>query len=169
MGFMPEFMSVNAVWTLLLTIHMLLSVALLGAVTHQAITVLAPAPRAAVPAGGFVTRVRRVQGTSYAGAVCVLWVLTFLLGGWIYAQYRIYVRVPIEQEGFWTTLGVFELKEHLAVIGLGMLPIYWFLWNNARDQDYDQARRCTTTLLAAMVWFMFLAGHVVNNVRGFGS
>jgi len=24
-------------------------------------------------------------------------------------------------------------------------------------------------VLAAMVWYMFLVGHIVNNVRGFGS
>ena len=165
MEFAFDYVSVNAFWTVLLTIHMLLAVALLGAVTHQALSVLAPARRT-TPDGGFVERFRRVNGAVYAGAVCVLWVLTFVFGGWIYTRYRIYVRGPIEQEEFWTTLGVFELKEHLAVIGLGVLPIYWFFWKNARNTEYDNARRWTTALLAAMVWFMFLVGHVVNNVRG---
>ena len=31
----------------------------------------------------------------------------------------------------------FEMKEHLAIIGLGLLPIYWFFWKNARDPEYD--------------------------------
>lgn len=168
MEFAFDYVSVNAAWTILLTIHMLLAVALLGAVTHQAIAVLAPARRGAAE-GDFITRFRRVRGTSYAGAVCVLWVLTFFLGGWIYTRYRIYVRIPIEQEGFWITLGMFELKEHIAAIGLGVLPIYWFFWKNSRVADYDSARRWTTTMLAAMAWFMFLVGHVVNNTRGFGS
>jgi hypothetical protein len=131
-------------------------------------SVLAPARRAA-GAGGIVTRFRQVRGAGYANAVCVLWVATFLFGGWIYTQYRIYVRVPIEAEGYWTTLGAFELKEHLAVLGLCLLPIYWFFWANAANRDYDGARRWTTALLAGMAWFSFLAGHVVNNVRGFGS
>ena len=26
-----------------------------------------------------------------------------------------------------------------------------------------------TVVLAVMVWYMFLVGHIVNNVRGFGS
>ena len=115
-----------------------------------------------------MARFRAVSGPSYAAAVCLLWVLAFIVGGWIYAKYRIYVRVPIEQEGFWKTLGSFELKEHLSTIGLGLLPFYWYLWKNVRDAAYDSARKWLTALLAAICWFAFLVGHVVNNVRGFG-
>ena len=61
-----------------------------------------------------------MQGAGYAAAVCVLWIVTFIFGAWIYTKYRMYVRIPIEQQGFWKTQGVFELKEHLAVIGLGL-------------------------------------------------
>ena len=168
MDFLFDYISVTTFWTVLFTMHALLAVALLGALTHQAIAVLAPLRQGAAT-GGFVARYRRVQGPAYAGAVCVLWILTFAFGGWIYTKYRIYVRIPIEQEGFYKTLGMFELKEHLAVIGLGMLPIYWFFWKNAKNTEYDSARRWTTVVLAAMVWFMFLVGQVVNNVRGFGS
>jgi hypothetical protein len=81
-------------------------------------SVLMPVRQAAGPAG-FVTRFRRVHGASYAAAVCVLWIVTFIFGAWIYTKYRIYVRIPIEQDGFWKTQGAFELKEHLATIGLG--------------------------------------------------
>ena len=117
----------------------------------------------------FVTHFRAVSGPRYAGAICVLWVLTFIFGAWIYARYRVHVRLPIEQEGLFKTLGAFELKEHLAVIGLGMLQIYWYFWKNARNPEYDSARRWLTVVLAVMVWYMFLVGHIVNNVRGFGS
>ena len=116
-----------------------------------------------------MTRFRAVHGASYAAAVCVLWIVTFIFGAWIYAKYRIYVRIPIEQDGFWKTQGAFEMKEHLATIGLGLLPIYWFFWKNARDPEYHSARKWLTVTLAAMCWYIFLTGHVVNNVRGFGS
>jgi hypothetical protein len=175
MGLVPDFLldfiSVTTYWTILFTIHALLAVALLGALTHQAMSVLAPVRHGAgaVRVGGFVTRFRSVQGAGYAAAVCVLWVVTFIFGAWIYTKYRMYVRIPIEQQGFWKTQGVFELKEHLATIGLGMLPIYWYFWKNVRNAEYDSVRRWTTVVLAAMVWFMFLVGHIVNNVRGFGS
>ena len=166
MDFVLDYISVNTFWTILFIAHALLAVALLGALTHQAAAVLAP-PRAGAD-GGFVTRFRSVSGPSYAAAVCTLWVLAFILGGWIYAKYRIYVRIPIEQEGLYKTLGAFELKEHLATIGLGLLPVYWHLWKNARHAAYGSARRWLTVVLAAICWYAFLTGHVVNNVRGFG-
>ena len=149
-------------------VHGLLAVALLGALTHQAMSVLMPV-RQGAGAGGFVTRFRAVQGAGYAAAVCVLWIVTFIFGAWIYTKYRMYVRIPIEQQGFWKTQGVFELKEHLASIGLGLLPIYWFFWKNARNAGIRQRAAWLTVVLAAMVWYMFLVGHIVNNVRGFGS
>ena len=97
-------------------------------------SVLVPAPKPAVVAG-FVMRFRAVQGAGYASAVCVLWVVTFLIGAWIYTKYRVYIRVPIEQQGYWKTQGVFEMKEHLATIGLGLLPIYWYLWKNTWNTE----------------------------------
>ena len=172
MGLIPDFIldyvSDNTFWTILFIVHALLAVALLGALTHQAMSVLIPV-RQGAGGGGFVTRFRSVQGAGYATAVCVLWILTFIFGAWIYTKYRMYVRIPIEQEGFWKTQGVFELKEHLATICLGLLPIYWYFWKNARNPEYDSPRKWLTVTLAAMCWYIFLTGHVVNNVRGFGS
>lgn len=161
-----DYISVNTFWTILSIVHALLAVALLGALTHQAAAVLS-APRARTE-GGFLTHFRSVAGPRYAGAVCVLWVLAFILGGWIYAKYRIYVRIPIEQEGFFKTLGAFELKEHLTTIGLGLLPFYWHLWKNARNAATESARKWLTVVLAVICWYAFLTGHVVNNTRGFG-
>ena len=174
MGLLPDFVldyvTVTTFWTILMIVHGLLAVALLGAVTHQAMSVLKPAqPVAAGASSGFVTRFRSVQGAGYAVAICVLWIVTYIFGSWIYTKYRMYVRIPIETQGFWKTQGVFELKEHLASIGLGLLPIYWFFWKNSRNPEYDSARKWLTVVLAAMVWYMFLVGHIVNNVRGFGS
>jgi hypothetical protein len=77
--------------------------------------------------------------------------------------------MPIEEMGFWKTQGLFEMKEHMATIGLGLLPAYWYFWKNARNAEFDSVRKCLTVTLAGMGWFIFLTGHVVNNVRGFGS
>lgn len=168
MDFVFDYISVNTFWTILLIVHGLFAVALLGALTHQALSVLMPV-RQAANAWGFVTRFRAVQGAGYTTAICVLWIVTFIFGAWIYTKYRIYVRIPIEQQEFWKTQGVFELKEHLVTIGLGLLPIYWYLWKNARNPKYDSARKWLTVYLAAVCWYGFLVGHIVNNVRGFGS
>ena len=159
--------SVNTFWTILLIIHGLLAVALLGALTHQAVAVLMPVRQAAV--AGFVTRFRAVPAAGYATAVCVLWVLTFFVGSYIYTKYRIYIRVPLEAGHYYKSLGFFDFKEHVATLGLVTLPAYWYFWKNAHNPDYDIARKVVTVLIATMCWFLFLVGHVLNNVRGFGS
>ena len=175
MGLLPDFVldyvSETTFWTILLIVHGLLAVALLGAITHQATSVLMPVRRVAGVAGeaGIVTRFRSVQGAGYAAAVCVLWIVIYIFGSWLYTKFRMYVRIPIEAQGFWKTQGVFDLKEHIASIGLGLLPIYWFFWKNARNSEYDSARKWLTVVLAMMVWYMFLVGHILNNVRGLGS
>ena len=175
MGLLPDFILDYVLdttfWTILLIVHGLLAVALLGAITHQAMSVLMPVRRVAGVVGeaGIVTRFRSVQGAGYAAAVCVLWIVITIFGSWLYTKFRMYVRIPIEAQGFWKTQGVFDLKEHIASIGLGLLPIYWFFWKNARNAEYDSARKWLTVVLAAMVWYMFLVGHILNNVRGFGS
>ena len=166
LDFIFDFVSVNTFWTVLLIVHGLLAVALLGALTHQAVAVMMPVRQAA---GNFVDRFRAVPAAGYATAVCILWVVTFIMGAWIYTKYRITIRIPIEQAGYWKTQGFFELKEHVVTMGLGVLPAYWYFWKNARDPQYDSARKWLTVVLAGMIWFSFIVGHVVNNVRGFGS
>jgi hypothetical protein len=167
MDFVLDYIDVTTFWTVLLVVHALLAVALLGALTHQAVAVWAPRRIGSAP--GFVTRFRSVAPGSYAGVVCLLWSLAFIFGAIIYTKYRIYVRIPIEQQGLFKTLGAFELKEHLVTIGLGLLPIYWYLWKNARNAGFDSSRKWLTIVLAGICWYGFLAGHVLNNVRGFGS
>ena len=152
--------------TVLLIIHGLLAVALLGAITHQTATVWLPARK---PAGGFVGRFRSVPATSYANAIIVLYVCTAVLGSVIYPEYRMSVRVVVEQLEMPKTIGVFELKEHFAAIGLGVLPAYWLYWRAPLADEHARTRAMLTALLAFVVWWNFLSGHVLNNVRGFGS
>ena len=152
--------------TVLLIVHGLLAVALLGAITHQAASVWLPAPR---PAGGFVGRFRAVPGAAYVNAIIVLYLLTAVLGGIIYAEYRIEVRTVVEQLGLWAQNGSFELKEHFAAIGLGVLPAYWYFWRQPPSQGSTRTRDLLTAMLAFIVWWNFLVGHILNNIRGFGS
>jgi hypothetical protein len=151
--------------TVLLIVHGLLAVALLGAITHQAVSVWAPARK---PAGSFVGRFRSVPAPSYANAIVLLYVLTFVLGGFVYAFYRIEVRMVVEQLGLWAQNGSFELKEHFAAIGLAILPAYWHYWRRPVTED-ARTRAVLTALLAFIVWWNFLVGHVLNNIRGFGA
>jgi len=153
-------------WTTLLIIHGLLAVALLGAITHQAVAVWMPVRS---KAGNFVTRFRAVPSTSYVTAIIVLYLATFVMGAWIYTQYRFTSRLALEQLRFFKTVGVFEMKEHVATIGLIVLPAYWAFWRQPLSEDCAEGRKSVTLLLAVFVWANFLIGHVVNNARGFGS
>ena len=153
-------------WTTLLIIHGLLAVALLGAITHQTVAVWMPV-RAAT--GSFVGRFRAVPAHSYVIAIIVLYVTTFIMGAWIYTHYRYTSRLALEQLRFFKVVGALEVKEHLTVIGLILLPAYWFFWRPPLSSDYAAARRQVTLLLALLVWTSFLLGHIVNNGRGFGS
>lgn len=153
-------------WTTILIMHGLIAVALLGAVTHQAVALWWPV-RAAK--GSFVARFRAVPSTSYVWAVIVLYVVSFVLGAWIYTHYRYTARLALEQLTFFKTVGTFEFKEHMATIGLILLPAYWAFWRQPLSADYADARKQVTLLLALLVWANFLTGHIVNNARGFGS
>ena len=83
-------------WTTLLIIHGLLAIALLGAITHQAVAVWLPVRAAA---GGFVGRYRAVPSHSYVMAIIVPYLLTFVMGAWIYTHYRYTSRLALERCG----------------------------------------------------------------------
>ena len=149
--------------TVLLIVHGLFAVALLGAITHQAAAVLAPgkpagaAPssRASAPCPALPMSTRSSFSTSS----------TAVLGGVLYTEYRVGVRTVVEQLGMWPAHGAFELKEHFAAVGLGLLPAYWYYW---RFTGEPRTRAALTAFLAVIVWWNFLVGHVLNNIRGFG-
>jgi hypothetical protein len=106
----------------LLILHGLLAVALLGAITHQALAVLsAPATNGR---WNFFDRFRGVDATAYATPIVVLFAMTTMGGALLYPQYRIDVRPALEDMQNSAANGVFEIKEHLAAIGLGLLPVY---------------------------------------------
>src|ERR1700687_2087082 len=104
-----DIVSVRTFWRILLFVHFMLAVGLLAAITLQAVAVMIPVRQAA---GNFIRRLRPGPAASYAAAIIILYVPTFLLGAWIYVKYRTYVRIPMEQSARWWTVGSFELKEH---------------------------------------------------------
>lgn len=165
--------------TTLLIVHGLLAVALLGALTHQALAVCWPSRNP----GGFVSRIRAVSGPSYTHAVIILFIVTFILGAVIYPAYRLNVRTYLSDYRMYSAEGAFEVKEHLAAIALALLPLYWLLWRRpktgavgaavvdaATDKSHGTARAAVTLMLALTVWLSFLVGHILNNIRGlFGA
>ena len=145
-------------------VHGILAVFLLGALTHQAFAV------AWKPARGeqnFFANYRAVRAERYVNTVIILYLLTFFVGGFLlYPEYRYLIRPLLEQLHKNATLGSFEVKEHLVTMGAALLPVYWYLWK--RPQTYKMARNAETIVLALLVWYAFIVGHLVNNSRGFG-
>jgi hypothetical protein len=149
------------VTTVLLILHGLLAVALLGAITHQAVSLVrAPADR-----GSMTRRFRGVAAAGYTTSIVPLFVVTALAGAVLYPEYRTLVRPILEAADLRAANGAFEIKEQLAALGLGMLPAYWALWRSPAP-EHLAARRGVTWFLTFVVWSNFLIGHVVNNVQG---
>jgi hypothetical protein len=151
-----------AVITTVLILHGLIAVALLGGMTHQAMAACWPAK------GGtsFLAAFRAVTGARYTMANIVLYIVSALLGAIVYPAYRLAVRPYLESARLWELNGTFELKEQFVTIGLGMLPLYWLVWRKPLDANHATVRTAITTLLCFIVWYSFLTGHVLNNVRG---
>jgi hypothetical protein len=150
--------------TTLLILHGLIAVALLGAITHQALAVCAP-PRA--KPFSFFGRFRAVQGAGFTNAIVVLYLISWLLGAVVYLYFKIDIQPSLERDRHWHALGYLDLKEDFVVIGLGVLPAYWFVWRRPLS-GHSHHRAALTLLLAFIVWWSFLVGHVVNNIGGFG-
>jgi hypothetical protein len=152
------------IWIVLLITHGLLAVTLLGAVTHQAVSVNWRPGK-----GNLVERFASVGSGVYVNGIIVLFVVTFLFGAAIYVNYRIDVRPVFEDLVWHSSIGVFELKEHFIALTLALLPTYWLIWKKMPLTEHVALRRITTVLVAAVGWYGFLVGHILNNLRGLGS
>src|SRR6185503_12931491 len=148
----------------LLIVHGLLPVALLGAITHQALSVARRAPMS--PKRSFVDKFGGVNPAVYTNPVILLFAVTCVGGSFLYPQYRLDVRPALEGMQLSAANGVFEIKEHLAAIGLGLLPSYSFFWRMPLAIEHAVTRRYLTWILAGLVWWNFLVGHVLNNIKG---
>jgi hypothetical protein len=119
--------------------------------------------------GSFFGRFRTVPPAAFANAVVVLYLAVAVLGAVIYLDFRVDVRPTLEQAGHWQVLGFFDLKEHFVAIGAALLPAYWVCWRRPRDDEPIRPRAILTSIIAFIVWWGFLAGHITNNIMGFGA
>ena len=151
--------------TALLILHGLVAVALLGAITHQ--TLASGSPRARP--GSFFGRFRAVRAAGFADAIVVLYVISTVLGAVVYLYFRVAIRPELERGDQWTAIGLFDIKEHFVAIGMALLPAYWVCWRRPLADESPRTRNVLTLILAVIVWWGFLIGHVLNNIRGFGA
>jgi hypothetical protein len=148
--------------TFLTLFHGIVAIALLGATTHQGLTVW----RRPGPAELFINRFRAIPANRFATSITVLYVLTFALGAYIYPRYVLDVKGAIVDYGMRKTVGVFQIKEHMAVICLGLLPVYWHFWRSVPLTQSTGTRRFLTTFLTLGVWWNLIIGHLLNNLKG---
>lgn len=146
----------------LILVHVLVSVALLGAITHQAFS----AGRKHGPGQTFVRRFMGVNSPSFTNVVILLFFTTSVLGGLAYPDYRVDVRPILEGLQLRWANGLFEMKEHFAAVGLGLLPAYWLAWRPPLRFENMDTRKYLSWILAFIVWFNFIVGEVLNNIQG---
>jgi len=152
--------------TALVIIHGLIAVVLLGAITHQALAALVPSRRRA---DSFFGRFRTVPSASFVDAVIVLYALSAVLGAIVYFYFGIGIKPALENSRQWPALGLFDIKEHFVAIGAALLPAYRVCWRDPGIREFVGTRTTLTVILAFIVWWSFLVGHVMNNILGFGS
>ncbi len=150
--------------TALLIIHGLIGVALMGAVTHQALS--ASARRAEIRKNGFVARYRGTDAAAYRDAIVILYVTVCAIGAVLYPTYRTVVRPMLQDLDFRSANGAFELKEHLSALGLIVLPAYWACWRQPLEPEYAAARVWLAWIIAFIVWWNFVIGQVLVSIRG---
>jgi hypothetical protein len=156
--------------SIILIVHLLLAITLLGALTHQTVAVLWPSRPVPAPGGpSFGSAYRGVRVQLYTNVVIWLFVITALFGALMYGPYRLTILPYFYGHGLKLFGGIFELKEHFVVIGLALLPVYWYLWKKVALNEQVAWRAAVTAILAVFVWYSFLVGHVLNNLKGLGT
>ena len=95
--------------------------------------------------------------------------VTALLGAVVYLYFKVRIQPDLERDRDWSALGLLELKEDFLAIGLGLLPAYWVCWRRPLGDERGWARAALTAVLAFVIWWGFLVGHIMNDIMGFGS
>ena len=124
-------------------LHDLMAMALLGATTHQALAVLSPARSTR----SFFGRFRGVRSTVFVDAIVVLYAVTAALGAAIYFHFGTGITPALEHARRWPLLGLFDIKEHFAVIGGALLPAYWLCWRDSEGADSTPRARRSRSFL----------------------
>jgi hypothetical protein len=151
-------------FTTLLLFHGLISVALLGGITHQAFAVAAG--RVEARGASFIARFRGTDPAAYSTAIVVLFATVIFTGAFLYPNYRMIVRPALQALDLRAANGIFEIKEHFSAIGLVMLPAYWAAWRQPLVPEYSAARAGLTWILASIVWWNFIVGQLLVSIKG---
>ena len=110
-----------------------------------------------------------MPSAAFVNAIIILYLVTALLGAVVYLYFKVRIQPDLERDRDWSALGLLELKEDFLAIGLGLLPAYWVCWRRPFGDERGWARAALTAVLAFVIWWGFLVGHIMNDIMGFGS
>lgn len=147
----------------LLMLHMLASVVLIGAISHQALSLWKPN---AESGRNIVTSFRAVRGMAYTNTIAILYVLSSIGGAVVYPTYVLDAKKPLTDMNLTLAIGAFEVKEHFAMIGIAILPAYVAYWQKAENDQDLFTRKVLTIMVAGFVWWNFMVGHILTDLRG---
>lgn len=151
----------DAPWgKVLLTVHLLIAAAALGAATHfwWEATVFNP--------------VREPRLKRYAKWSAIFFAISWFFGVFIYPMYNAGVRMKGNPAGLdaafpWAT-GLFEYKEDFATVALMMLP--WLLISAYRFTKLGKVERLSfraaVSVFTLIVYGVFIVGGLVTMVKG---
>src|SRR5262249_48351892 len=120
----------------------------------------------ALPPNSLINRFRSVHSPTFTNSIVLLFFISTILGGLLYPRYRVDVRSTLEDMQLKGANGLFEIKEHFAAIGLGLLPVYWLFWQQPLLPEHTSTRKYLTWILTFLVWWNFLVGEYLNNIKG---
>jgi hypothetical protein len=86
----------------------------------------------------------RFRLTRFANAIVVLYLTSALLGAVVYLYFKIDIQPYLERDRHWHAMGFLDLKEDFVVIGLGVLPAYWFCWGRPDNGEHHHIRTTLT-------------------------
>lgn len=144
----------------LLILHALVAILLLGSMTHN---VLLTVP--------YLWKHYKKVGLEklYVKVALVAYSLTFLLGAVVYPNYRYHVRDQYFDPQLPWASQLFDIKEHWAGIGLGLMVAY-FVLSLVIDPRIHRERVLLYVFLSVaitlIIWFNLIAGLWLTALKG---
>jgi amino acid transporter len=147
-------------YSFLLLVHLFVTFVLVGSMTHGLLIVI-----------DYLRGKFNRQKLEWLYVRVALWsyVIVYVIGALIYPAYRIYIRHNyFDPQLPWAT-GLFEAKEHWAVVGMAMFFVYYFLRKNlqpAEEKDKLWLYVPLCFLLNIIVWYKVVVGCYLTILKG---
>lgn len=144
----------------LLIVHLLGTFVLVGSMTHNSFILI-----------GYIRGKFNRRKREFFFLKCTFWsyLIVYIFGAVIYPAFRIYIRgLYFDKTMPWAT-GLFEVKEHWAVIGLVLLFVCYIVRKSFDPQNEKHKLFLYVPLcliLNAIVWYVVISGCYLSMLKG---